>query len=328
MKAFEYASPETEREALEFLSPEPGKTALLAGGTDLIGLMSKMITQPERVVSLAGISSLRAIEVDARGVSIGSMMSLEDVAEHPATAAYPALRQAIGEISSQQLQSQGTLGGELCQRPRCWYFRSGEGLLAREGQSVVEGDNRYHAIFGNAGPAKFVCPSRLAPALIALGAAVRVIGPDPDNGTIMPLEAFFRTPEGEHDREHALRPDQILSHVLLPVARYKSAAYEVRQGSGPDYPLAAAAAALAFQGGTVSEARIVLGQVAPTPWISREAIQAIVGCAVNEDTAEAAGRAAASVATPLSHNEYKVQLAKVAVKRAILLAAGFETGGF
>jgi len=328
MKPFEYASPETEREALEFLSPEPGKTAVLAGGTDLIGLMSRLIVQPERVVSLAGIPSLRSIEVDARGLSIGSMISLEEVAEHPATAAYPALRQAIGEISSQQLQSQGTLGGELCQRPRCWYFRSGEGLLARDGRSVVEGDNRYHAIFGNGGPAKFVCPSRLAPALIALGAAVRVIGPDVDNETIMPLEAFFRTPDGEHDLEHALRGDQIVSHVLLPVARYKSASYEVRQGSGPDYPLAAAAAALAFHGGIVSEARIVLGQVAPTPWISREAIQATVGCAVNEETAEAAGRAAASVATPLSHNEYKVQLAKVAVKRAILLAAGFETGGF
>src|SRR3954471_13084923 len=181
MKPFEYASPETEREALEFLSPEPGKTALLAGGTDLLGLMSRLIAQPERVVSLAAVASLRAIEVDARGLSIGSMMSLEDVAEHPATAPYPALRQAIGEISSQQLQSQGTLGGELCQRPRCWYFRSGEGLLARDGRSVVEGDNRYHAIFGNGGPAKFVCPSRLAPALIALGAAVRVIGPDADN---------------------------------------------------------------------------------------------------------------------------------------------------
>jgi len=222
MKPFEYASPETEREALEFLSPEPGKTAVLAGGTDLIGLMSRLIVQPERVVSLAGIPSLRAIEVDARGLSIGSMMSLEDVAEHPATAAYPALRQAIGEISSQQLQSQGTLGGELCQRPRCWYFRSGEGLLAREGRSVVEGDNRYHAIFGNSGPAKFVCPSRLAPALIALGAAVRVIGPDVDNETIMPLEAFFRTPEDEHDREHAISNgieahDRHLAHAGVPI---------------------------------------------------------------------------------------------------------------
>src|SRR6476660_11960 len=238
MKAFEYASPETEREALEFLSPEPGKTAVLAGGTDLIGLMSRLIVQPERVVSLAGIPSLRSIEVDARGLSIGSMISLEEVAEHPATAAYPALRQAIGEISSQQLQSQGTLRGELCKRPRCCYFRSGEGLLARDGRSVVEGDNRYHAIFGNAGPAKFVCPSRLAPALIALGASVRIVGPGEADETVMPLEYLFRTPKDDRQREHELEANQFVAHLVLPPAAghgsisYESASYEVQHGSG------------------------------------------------------------------------------------------------
>jgi xanthine dehydrogenase YagS FAD-binding subunit len=328
MKAFEYAAPESERQALEFLSAEAGKAEILAGGTDLIGLMKKMLVTPDRVVSLAQIESLRAIESDARGLSIGAMASLEDIADHRATRDYPALRQAISAIASLQLQSQGTLGGELCQRPRCWYFRAGQGLLAGEGQAVVTGDNRFHAIFGNAGPAKFVCPSRLAPVLIALGAAVRVIGPGPHDESLMPLEALYRAPRHEGEREHALRPNQIVAQVLLPPANRTSASYEVRHGSGPDYPLVAAAAALVMRGGTVSDARIVLGQVAPTPWVSHEAVAAIVGVSVNEETAEAAGQAAVSVATPLADNEYKVQLAKVAVKRALLLAAGFDVDGF
>ena len=142
--------------------------------------------------------------------------------------------QAIRGINSLQLQAQGTLGGELCQRPRCWYFRDGDGLLADRGRMVDEGDNRYHAIFGNAGPAKFVCPSRLAPALIALGASVRVIGPEPDDETVMPLEHLFRTPKDERQREHELEPNQIVPHILLPPADGRqSASYEVRHGAGP-----------------------------------------------------------------------------------------------
>jgi xanthine dehydrogenase YagS FAD-binding subunit len=329
MKAFEYAAPESEQEVLEVLSAERGETEVLAGGTDLVGLMKKMIVTPDRVVSLSRVESLKSIDADSQGLRVGAMVTLEDLHDHPATEDYPALRQAITSIGSLQLQSQGTLGGEFCQRPRCWYFRAGEGLLANRGQAVAEGDNRYHAIFGNSGPAKFVCPSRLAPALIALGAHVRIIGPGLADETMMPLEYLFRTPKDERTREHMLEPNQIVAQILLPPAvGHASASYEVRHGSGPDYPLVAAAAALATQGDVVTDARIVLGQVAPTPWLSKEAVQAIVGLPVNEETAEAAGEAAASVATPLANNVYKVQLAKVAVKRALLLAAGLETGGF
>jgi xanthine dehydrogenase YagS FAD-binding subunit len=329
MKAFEYAAPRSELEALELLSANGGHTEVMAGGTDLVGLMKKMIVTPQRVVSLKQVDSLRSIDADSQGARIGAMVTLEDLLDHPVARDYPALEQAILAIHSLQLQAQGTLGGELCQRPRCWYFRAGGGLLADRGQAVVEGDNRYHAIFGNSGPAKFVCPSRLAPALVALGAKVRVIGPAAGDETEMPLEYLFRAPKDERQREHNLEPNQIVAHVLLPSpAGRLSASYEVQHGSGPDYPLVAAAAALTLQRGMVSEARIVLGQVAPTPWLSNEAARAILGLPVNEETAAAAGRAAASVATPLSHNEYKVELASVAVKRALLAAAGLETGGF
>jgi xanthine dehydrogenase YagS FAD-binding subunit len=201
-------------------------------------------------------------------------------------------------------------------------------LLAGRGRDVAEGDNRFHAIFANSGPAKFVCPSRLAPALAAVEARVKVIGPNPGDETLMPLEALFRTPKSEHEREHLLEPNQIVAQVILPHPEGRvSGAYEVHHGSGQDYPLVAAAAQVLVARGLVQEARIVLGQVAPTPWISSEASEAIVGRPLNHETAEAAGEAAVSLATPLAHNEYKVQLAKVAVKRALLVAGGLETGG-
>jgi xanthine dehydrogenase YagS FAD-binding subunit len=329
MKAFEYAAPESEQEVLELLSAQRGKTEVLAGGTDLIGLMKKMIVTPDRVVSLGRVDSLKTIDVDSQGARIGAMVTLEDLLDHPLSQDYPALQQAIRDIHSLQLQAQGTLGGELCQRPRCWYFRGGQGLLAERGRAVAEGDNRYHAIFDNAGPAKFVCPSRLAPVLIALNASLRILGPDADDETIAPLEFLFRTPKDERQREHNLEPNQFVAQILLPPpAGRTSASYEVQHGSGPDYPLVAAAASLAMRGGVVAEARIVLGQVAPTPWLSREAAERIVGLRVHDASAEAAGDAAVSVATPLANNQYKVQLARVAVKRALLLAAGLETGGF
>jgi xanthine dehydrogenase YagS FAD-binding subunit len=329
MKAFEYAAPRTEREVLEQLSFAPGRTEVLAGGTDLVGLMKQMLVTPDRVVSLSRVPSLKTIQADSQAVRLGAMVTLEDLLDNPACEFFPALKQSLAAFGSQQFLAQGTLGGELCQRPRCWYFRAGQGLLAQRGQSVVEGDSRFHAIFGNSGPAKFVSPSRLAPALIALGAMVRIIGPEADNESNLPLEMLFRTPKSDREREHELSAGQIVAQVVLPHPEgRRSASYEVQHGAGPDYPLVSASVSLALQGNVVADARVVLGQVAPTPWVSREAARAITGQPVTAETAALAGEAAVAVAAPLEHNEYKVQLAQVAVKRALLLAAGQETGGF
>lgn len=329
MKAFEFAAPASEQEALELLSEDRGATEVLAGGTDVVPLMQKLLVTPDRVVSLGNVASLRQIDVDSHGARLGAMATLDELLDHEVSSLYPALGQALANIGSPQLRSQGTLGGELCQRPQCWYFRDGHGLLAQRGQAVVEGDNRYHAILGNEGPAKFVSPSRLAPALIAMGAMARVIGPLAEDETLMPLEYLFRTPKSEQQREHVLEPNQIVAQIVLPeLDGSVNGAYEVRQGVGPDYPLAAAAASLRIERGVVTEARVVLGHVAPTPWVSNDAARAMLGLPVNAETAESAGQAAVYAATPLAHNQYKVQLAKVAVKRAILLAAGLETGGF
>jgi xanthine dehydrogenase YagS FAD-binding subunit len=330
MRNFEFASPTTEAEVLEHLRDWPGETELIAGGTDLVGLMQKMVITPKRVVNLLDVPSFRDVEeLDGGVVSIGATVTLDTLLVHPYLNPYPALQHAIDGIASLQIQCQGTLGGEILQRPQCWFFRDNRGLLASGGKLPEEGDNRYHAIFGNQGPAKFVSASRLAPALIALGATARVIGPEAKDEQFVPVAGLFCVPRHEGERENALSPRQLVTHILLPPAEgIASATYEVRHGEGPDYPLAAAAAALRIHDGIVREGKVVLGHVAPTPWLSSEATQAILGRAVNAETAEAAGEAAVASATPLSNNAYKVQLAKVAVKRAILRAAGLETGGF
>ncbi len=327
MKAFEYAAPRTEEDVLALLSPDWEQSEILAGGTDLIGLMKKFIVAPKRVVNIKEVRSLRGIRTTSDGVVIGAVTPLDEALSSPLLEPFPAIGQAIRGISSPQFQAQGTFGGELCQRPQCWYFRGGHGLLADRGKLVSAGDNRYHAIFNNSGPARFVHASRLAPALIALGAELRIVGPKQDDEHFVTLAEFYRTPRDENQRETVLTPGQLLTHIFVPTSGWSNATYEVRHGEGPDYPLAAAAAALEISAGVVRDAHIVMGHVAPTPMVSLEAREAIVGRRVDDAAAEMAGALAVTHATPLSQNEYKVQLAKVAVKRAILLAAGLETGG-
>ena len=330
MKSFAYAEPKSESEILEFLSDQPGEAEIIAGGTDLVGLMKKMIITPERVVHIMEVPSIKQIEsLPEGGVAIGAAVTLDDLLASPAMAQYPAVQQAISSLGSIQLQSQGTIGGDICQRPRCWYFRSGRGLLGEAGDLVTNGDNRHHAIFGNEGPAKFVSSSRLAPALIAHQAQVRIVGPSPEEEGLVDLADFFRTPRHEAERETILERNQFISHIFLPANNgWTSGIYEVKHGAGPDFPLVAAAAALQMQGNVAQRARIVVGQVAPTPWTSISAAHSLEGLPVNEATAENAGIAAIQAATPLKDNEYKVQLAKVSVQRAILRAAGLPTGGF
>jgi xanthine dehydrogenase YagS FAD-binding subunit len=216
-----------------------------------------------------------------------------------------------------------TVGGNLCQRPRCWYYRGGFGLLG-QGQGgrsmVVDGENRYHAILGNEGPAYFVSPSTMAPLLIALGATVSLFGPA--GARTVPVEKFFRVPRTSEEREHDLAPGEIVTEVRVPVSTARSANYEVREREGLDWPLVTAAVALRMSGNTVQSARVVLGHVAPVPWPSPEAEAALAGKAVSEAVAQAAGDAAVRKARALSGNGYKVQLARVAVKRAVLAAAG------
>lgn len=323
MTPFEYARPETEAEAVEFLGEHNGNTAVLAGGTDLMNLLKADLVAPQRVVDLKHIPSLKTVQPENGGVTIGAQVTLDELAEHPAVADYASIRDVIHGIRAIQVTSHGTLVGDLCLHPNCWYYRGGYGLTAcQNGESLVAtGDNRYHAILGNQGPAKFVSASRFAPAGIAWQAKVRVVGPQ--SAEWLPLEYFYVTPRTNQHGHTVLKPGQFISHVWLPDSReVRSATYEVLQMEGLDWPLAAAAACLDIEGGTVRDARIVLGHVAPVPWIAAEAARSLVGRQVNEETAAMVGDMAVSKATPLSMNEYKVQLARTAVKRAILKAAG------
>ena len=187
----------------------------------------------------------------------------------------------------------------MCQRPRCWYFRNGMGLMAKtpDGKSmVVAGDNRYAAILGNAGPAYFVSPSTLAPVLIALGAKIRLYSAKAAGSGVreLPLEEFFVIPKSEHELEHDLKPGEMVIEMVVPPPsqNLKAASYEVRQRAAFDWPLAQASVALEMDGSTVKSARVVLGHVAPIPWISPEAAQALVGKSISPETAMAAANAA------------------------------------
>lgn len=324
MNRFEYASPTSLKQALGLLSANWGESEVLAGGTDLLGRMKDYVSTPKRVVNIKGLPGIHGISRDSGGLRIGALVTLDRVAEASEVHQhYPALAQAVAEAASPQIRNMATIGGNLCQRPRCWYYRNGMGLLAKsDGKSLVlDGDNRYHAVLGNDGPAYFVSPSTIAPMLIAYNARVLIAGPKGNREVA--LEKFYRAPQSEAEREHDLKPNEILTHIVVPAAKGAHAAnYEVRQKTAFDWPLATASVVLQMSGDTVQSARIVMGAVAPVPWVSTEAAQAITGKSIDEQSATAAGAAAVSKARPLSQNGYKIKLASVAVKRALLAAAG------
>jgi len=325
MQAFEYANPATLQEALGMLGSKWGESNVLAGGTDLISLMKEYIETPKRLINIKGIKELGGIQSSKTGLRIGSAVTLEELAENAEVRkSFPSLAEAARGVASPQIRNMGTVGGDLCQRPRCWYFRQGFGLLAmKDGQSLVtDGENRYHAILGNGGPAYFVSASSFGPALVALGAKVRLASASGHREVA--ASKFFVTPQNENSREIALLPNEILTEIIVPHEGTKNATYEVRQKQALDWPLAAASVALKMKGSTVSSARIVLGHVAPTPWEATQAGQALAGKAVTAESAEEAGKAAVADAKPLSGNGYKVQLARVAVKRALLEAVGMR----
>jgi xanthine dehydrogenase YagS FAD-binding subunit len=321
MQAFEYANPTTLQEALGLLGSKWGETGVLAGGTDLISLMKEYLETPKRVVNIKGIKELGGIQTSKAGLRIGSTVTLEELIENADVRKnFPALTEAARGVASPQIRNMGTVAGDLCQRPRCWYFRQGFGLLGmKDGKSLVtDGENKYHAILGNGGPAYFVNASSLGPALVALGAKVKVASSSGHRE--ISAAKFFVSPQNEHAREIALLPNEIVTEILVPHDGAKNATYEVRQKEALDWPLASASVALKMKGSTVSSARIVLGHVAPTPWSATQAEQSLAGKAVTPESADEAAKAAVADAKPLSQNAYKVQLARVAVKRALLEA--------
>ncbi len=331
MKAFEYVAPANERDAVTALGGEAGQRLPMAGGMDLLGLMKDYIVSPSRIVSLRNLDHAVAWNAQS-GLRLGAMTTLTDLAAHEEVRTrYPALAAAAEGVGTTQIRNVGTTGGNLMQRPRCWYFRNEEFACLKKGGSrcyAVDGENQFHAIFGD-GPCHIVHPSSLAVPLIAYGARVRVFGPA--GAREIDLGEFYQMPNRNLYGETALQPGEILTHVLVPVpaalagsagARvFRSASYEVRLKQSHDWPLALVSVNLALDGGVVQVARIVMGAVAPVPWRVPAAEQVLIGRTITEATAAEAAAAAVAGARAMSGNAYKIQIARTAVRRAILQAA-------
>ena len=323
MKAFAYVNAANEKEAIAALGTERGKVLPLAGGMDLLAMMKDYIAQPDRLVNVKNLD--RTIRRTSDGaLRIGAAVTLTElVSNADAAKIYPALVQAAAEVGTPQIRNAGTVGGNLNQRPRCWYFRNEEFHCLKKGGArcfAVEGENQYHAIFGD-GPCHIVHPSSLAVPAIALNARFRIVGPAGERDVA--AAEYYQMPDRNLFGETVLAPNELLTHVILPApGNARSATYEVRFKQSHDWPLAIASVLLSMQGNTVRAARVVMGAVAPVPWRSPAAEAALTGKALTEEGAMAAADAAVTGAKPMAHNAYKVQIARTAVKRAIMKAAG------
>lgn len=322
LPSFGYARPGSLREAVRLLAAPDARAH--AGGTDLLGCLRDGVFTAGTVVSLSGLSELRGIAERPDGsLRIGALATLAEIASHPRLLErWTALAQGAGAAASPQLRNQGTIGGNLCQRPRCWYFR-GDFRCARKGGDTcyaVDGENELHAIFGGA-RCYVVHPSDTASSLVALDARVRIAGPAGDR--TVPVEEFFVLPAEDLTREHVLGPGEVVTEVVVPApaAGVKSSYRKVRSRGGWDFALAGVALAVQTSGGVVRGARVVLSGVAPTPWRAKHAEAALAGKPLNARTAVDAAAAAVEGAEPLEQNGYKVDLVRGIVEEALLALA-------
>ncbi len=327
MRNFTYNRPATVEQAVGLLEARFGNAELLAGGTDLHDLQKEYIAQPTKVVSLSGIPALKAAPtIGDKSVTLPAGMTLAEIAGHARLKQwFPALTEAADQIGGPQTRNMGTLGGNLCQRNRCWYFRDEHTPCLLKGGDkcyAIEGENKFHAVFSQGHRCVIVHPSTLGTGLIALDATAEVQGPN-GKRTIR-LAEFFKAPTARDEREHVLAANEMVLSVSIPYTGLANASYEVRQKLSYDWPLVQVA--VSFQGGRngapATQVKIVLGHAAPVPMVSAAAAAVLEGKPVNEENAVAAGRAAVQTATPLSNTGYKTRLLEVAIKRALYLAAG------
>jgi len=327
MKNFVYVQPDDVKSAVSSLTQAGESAKIMAGGIDLLGEMKDYIRTPDVVVNLKSIPGLNSIRTGGTGLTVGPLVRLADLADNAAVRqSYTALADAAAVVGSPQIRNVGTVGGNLCQRPRCWYYRDEEVKCLKKGGDTCyakEGENQYHAILGG-GPSYIVHPSDCAPALIALNASVQITGPK--GARTIPLDRFFVLPSDNLFQENVLQPNEIVTLISVPApaAGTKSHYMKVRHKEGFDWALSGAAVALQMAGNTVKDCRVVLSGVAPIPWRSHEAEAVLKGKTLTPELAEKAGEAAVSKAQPLGKNQYKVPLTRNVVMAAILHAAGMN----
>jgi len=319
MNRFELARAQSAAQARELLAEKAG-SVFKAGGIDLLDHLKERLIEPPRVVDLKTIPGLDRIVADSDGsLRIGALATLAKVAGHEGIRrSHPALARACGEAASPQVRNVATIGGNVLQRPRCWYYRLESYKCLKKGGDVCfaeAGENRYNVIFGG-GPAYPPHPSNAAVPLVAYGASFVLDGPK--GPRTVPAGDFFVLPANDPTRENVLQAGEVLLEIRVPATKgWKSAYYEVRERAAFDWPLVSAAIALKAEGGIVKDARVVLGQVGTIPWRSAAAEKALVGQPVGAASAEAAGKAAVEGAQPMTDNGYKVDLVTTLVRRTV-----------
>jgi xanthine dehydrogenase YagS FAD-binding subunit len=317
MQPFSYTRPETIDEAVG----QGDGARYLAGGTDLLTLMKRDIDTPERLVDIKRLPELNdAITSTGDGVEIGALATLAELERHPLiTASYPALAEAAAIAATPQLRNMATIGGNLLQRPRCWYFRSEEVTCWLRGGDTCyarEGQNQHHALF-QPSPCVAAHPSDPATALLALDAEVTIRGAGGER--TMPIGDFFAAPEEGRRRETTLAPGEIVTKIRLPASApdERSAYRKAMDRKVWAFALIGVAARVVMDGNRVSQARLVLGGVAPVPWRVPDAEAVLVGLSLDAATIDRAAELALAGAIPLAKNAYKIPLARALVRRAL-----------
>jgi xanthine dehydrogenase YagS FAD-binding subunit len=307
---FKYVRPGSVEEVVKHLSSEGARVH--AGGTDLLGCLRDNVFDALKVVSISALNELRGIHQTADGgIRIGAIATVADVENNDLIKQrYPALAMSASEVASPQLRNQGTIGGNICQKPRCWYYR-GEFHCLRKGGNICYafgGENQFHCIFGSDRKCCIVHPSDMAPALVAFDAKARIAGPKGDR--LVPLEKFFVLPSEDVEKETVLEAVEIVTEIILPPISQKmrSSYRKVRARRSWDFALAGVALAFVMDKDTVERGRVVLSGAAPIPWRSVAVEKVIMGKKLDSRTIALASKAVVENAEPLSKNGYKLPL--------------------
>ncbi len=321
MKDFKIAEPQTLEQVISLPVEVKDRFYLMAGGTDLLGEIKDEIISPEFIVDLKSIPGLSYIKKEKDGMRIGALTTVAELAENTTIKnEYPVLHQAALSLATPQLRNVGTVGGNLCQRPRCWYYRDPSVMCRKKGGSqcfASNGRNKYHAILG-ARICYIVHPSDLAPALVSLDAEVFISSPQKEKA--VPLADFFTLPQVNVRKENILEPNEVLREIRIPLAKKgeKSTYLKYKERGTWDFAVVSAAVKGTVSGKAFKDVRIVLGGVAPIPWRLKTAEDMIKGKKVTENLLRQTAREALKEARPLKDNGYKKELVETILSRAAL----------
>jgi xanthine dehydrogenase YagS FAD-binding subunit len=326
MKTFANKNPQNLEQAVSLVQQarKDGQTpSVVGGGSDLLGMVKEFLINPDVLVNLKTIKGLDQVASTAGGVNIGGLVTLDTLGSHPLIRSqYSVLAEAAETVATPQIRNVGTLAGNVCQRPWCWYFRNGFPCLKNGGDTCfsIVGDNRFHAIFGG-GPSYIVHPSDTAPALVALDAKFRIVGPSGER--VVPAADFFVLPQKDATKENVLAADEVLAGVQLPPTHpgRRSTYNKVLDREAWTHAVVSAAMVLDMDKEICQRARLVLGGVAPIPWRLPNVERLLAGQRITPELAAKAGEAAIVGAQKLSKNGYKLPMTKALVRRTVLALA-------